>query len=87
MNIGGPYLGQLDASLLGSPAPSWCHAPGLATKVLPTGPCTGCPVRCLACNWAPSTGPIPNDGSPRGCQRHLWTVDDPAKHDQAASRP
>src|SRR5215472_8464541 len=64
MNIEGPYLGQLDASLLGSPAPSWCRAPGLATKVLPTRPCTGCPVRCLACNWAQSTGPIPNDGSP-----------------------
>ena len=37
MNIGGPYLGQLDASLLGSPAPSWCRARALATRSGPQG--------------------------------------------------
>jgi hypothetical protein len=67
------------------------HHLGAAPERWQQGPahraCTGSPVRCLACNWAQSTGPIPDDGSARGYQPHLWTVGDPAKADQAGGRP
>jgi hypothetical protein len=37
MHTGGPCLGQLNASLLGSPAQYWCHARRLATRCCPQG--------------------------------------------------